>query len=395
MEEQTSSPAAHQRVSLAEFSIAAVAGLGLALTLLFLFVMPLAGKMVATRDFVSFWATGQQLVHRGNPYDLDAIAAREHVAGLNPRTVLIMRNPPWALVLVLPLGLMELHLASTIWSLFLIAALLLSVRWLRQLHGSPPNSIHWLGTGFPPALICLTMGQTTLFVLFGLVLFLRFHRSHPFRAGAALWFCTLKPHLFLPFAAALLCWIVFSRAWRLMAGAIAALALTSALSWLTDPAAWPSYLRLMRSPAVENDFIPCLSYMLRHWLRPDAVWLQYLPAAIACLWAILYYWRRRAAWDWTTHSSPLLLISLLAAPYTWFYDQCLAIPALLHAGYALRYRWMLTLLASVMLLIDVAMTRFLILSTFYLWTMPFWLAWYLLAQASAQQTRPPLEMAAS
>jgi len=244
-------------------------------------------------------------------------------------------------------------------------------------------------------LICLTMGQTSLFVLFGLVLFLRFHRSHPFWAGAALWFCTLKPHLFLPFGVALLSWIVLTRSYRLLAGSAAALAVTSAASYLVDPSAWPSYIRLMRSPAVENDFIPCLSFMLRHWLRPQAVWLQYLPAAIACVWALIYFWRRHATWDWTTNASPLMLVSLLAAPYTWFYDQCLAIPALLDAAYVVRYRWMLTILAFVMLVIDIAMCKVLILSTFYLWTMPFWFAWYLIARATARQQAPHPEMASS
>jgi hypothetical protein len=121
---------------------------------------------------------------------------------------------------------------------------------VRELHGCPPNRIHWLGFAFTPALICITIGQTSLLALLGLVLFLRFHRCHPFSAGAALWLCALKPHLFLPFAAALLAWIVVSRSYRLLAGAATALALTSAAAFLVDPTAWPDYIRLMRSAAI-------------------------------------------------------------------------------------------------------------------------------------------------
>ncbi len=61
--------AAKPRIDFAEFSIATVAGLALAFTTMFLCVVPLAGKIAASRDFVCFWATGQQLVHHGNPYD--------------------------------------------------------------------------------------------------------------------------------------------------------------------------------------------------------------------------------------------------------------------------------------------------------------------------------------
>jgi hypothetical protein len=385
------SPSVQERGDFADVSIAIVGGLALALTILFLFAVPVAGKLSASRDFVSYWATGQQLVRHANPYDRDAVAALEHSAGLTVRAVLIMRNPPWALPLAYPLGFLPLRLAGILWSLLLLACLLISVRMVRELHGSPPNRIHWLGLAFTPGLICLTMGQTALFSLLGLVLFLRLHNSRPFAAGAALWLCALKPHLFLPFAAALVGWIVVSRAFKLLAGAAAAIALTSAAAFLIDPTAWRNYIRLMRSPAVENEFIPCLADAMRHWFLPQAAWLQYLPAALCCVWALLYFWRRRTAWDWVTNSSPLMLVSLLAAPYCWFYDQCLAIPALMHGAYATRSRMLLMVLALAILVMDGEICCVPVVSPLWLWTAPAWLAWYLFARASAgkETMRPP------
>ena len=256
------------RGDFAELSIL-IASLLALLLVIFLFSLSVAGSQPASRDFVSYWATGQQLVRHANPYDRDAVAALEHSAGLTVKAVLIMRNPPWALPLAYPLGFLPLRLAGILWSLVLLACLLISVRMVRELHGSPPNRVHWLGFAFTPGLICLTMGQTALFALLGLVLFLRLHKSRPFAAGAALWLCALKPHLFLPFAAALAAWIVVSRGYRLLAGAAAAIALSSAAAFLIDTTAWRDYLRLMRSPAVENEFIPCLADAMRHWLRPQ------------------------------------------------------------------------------------------------------------------------------
>ena len=377
----------------AQLAIAVAAGLALAVTILFIFAVPVAGKLAATRDFVSYWATGRQLVHHGNPYDRNAISALEHSAGLDARAVLIMRNPPWALPLAYPLGFLGLRIAAILWTLLLLACLLISVRMLHQLHGAPHNHIHWLGIAFTPAIICLTMGQTSLFALLGLILFFRFHRCHPFNAGAALWLCALKPQLFLPFAAVLALWIVVSRSYKLLAGAAFSLALTSAAAFLIDPSAWPDYARMMRSPAVDNQFIPCLADAMRHWLLPRAAWLQCLPAALACLWALVYFWRRRAHWDWLTDSSPLILVSLLAAPYCWFYDQGLAIPALLDGAYATRSRKLLAILALLILAADIEICFVKVTSTLFLWTAPAWLLWYLFVRATAARdsTPPPIE----
>jgi hypothetical protein len=384
-------PSAQEHHDFAEFTIALVGFLGLALVILF-FAVSTAGKLAASRDFVSYWATGQQLVHHANPYDRDAISSLEHSAGLTVLAVLIMRNPPWALPLAYPFGFLPLRLAGTLWSLLLLACLLISVWMIRGLHASPSNRIHWLGLAFTPALICITMGQTSLLALLGLVFFLRFHRCHPFFAGAALWLCALKPHLFLPFAAALVTWIVVSRNYKLLAGAAASIAFSSALAFLIDPGAWPDYIRMMRSPAVENDFIPCLADAMRHWLNPQAAWIQYLPAALCCVWALIYYWRRRATWDWVTNSSPLILVSLVAAPYCWFYDQCLAIPALLDGAYSTRSRLPLAVLALAILAADVEICVVRVISPLWLWTAPAWLAWYLFARAAAgNEASLPLE----
>lgn len=371
--------AAKPRSDWADFSIAIVVGLGLTLAAVFLGSMPLAGHMAASRDFVCYWATGQRLVHHANPYDRAAVSRLEHAAGLSIPGVLIMRNPPWALPLAYPLGFLGLRVAALFWSLLLLACLAVSVQLVRRMHGSPPNYIHWLGLGFTPALICVTMGQTSLFALLGLALFLRYHQDRPFCAGLALWLCSLKPHLFLPFGVALAAWMVLTRAWKLLAGAAVALAATTALAFAIDPSAWPNYMAMLRSKLVESEFVPCLGDALRHWLWPQHPWTRYLLAMAACAWALVYFWRRRKTWDWKRNGGILMLVSLAAAPYCFVYDQGLAIPALMEAGYATRKRYLLIVLCVAILGLDFQLSGAQIVSPRYLWTAPAWLAWYLLA----------------
>lgn len=372
----------------AELSIATVAGLALAFITIFLCVVPLAGDVASARDFVVFWATGQQLAHHANPYDAAAMGRIERTAGLPAGYgILFMRNPPWALPLVLPLGLVGLRVGALLWSLVLLACLLVTAWLIRLMHGQPRNRIHWLAVAFAPALICLFIGQTSLFALLGLVLFLYLHRTRPFVAGLALWLCALKPHLFVPFGVVLLAWILVSRSYKILAGAAVALAASCAAALLLEPTVWSDYSQMMRTPVSGKEFIPCLSVAMHRWLMPQAVWPQYLPVTLACVWALAYYWRRRDAWDWRKDGSLLMLVSLFAAPYCWLYDQVLAIPALLEGAYATRSRHLLTAIALANIPIVIALgCGIKIISAFYLWTAPAWLVWYLLARNSGSKS---------
>lgn len=389
MPRKTDVPTGKPDYDIAELSIALVSGLTLAITALFVCVAPLTGKIAGARDFVVYWATGQQLVHHANPYDVDAMMQIERAAGLPTQYgVLFMRNPPWALAITYPLGWVGVRLGALLWSLLLLACLWGSVRMVWQMHSRPRPMLNYLGYSFAPALVCLIVGQTSLFALLGLVLFLRLHRMRPFLAGASLWLCALKPHLFLAFGVVLLAWIIVNRCYKVLLGAASALAASSMLSWLIDPTAWTDYLHMMRTYGIENEFIPCWSVVLRLWVRPQATALQYVLPVLGCTWGFAYFWKRRAAWDWLNDGSLLVLVSILSAPYCWLFDQAIAIPALLHGAYFTRSRVLLALLALASVLTDVGLVSgFRITSAVYLVTAPVWLIWYLFARAAARETQ--------
>ena len=387
--------AAKPRIDFVDFSIATVAGLALAFTTLFLCVVPLIGNITGSRDFVVFWATGQQLVHHANPYDAAAMKQIEHAAGLNTGyNLLFMRNPPWALPLALPLGLLGLRVGAFLWSITIVACLVVSVLMLWRMQGRPPNHLHWLGLSFGPALVCAMMGQTTLFSLLGYVLFLDLHRKRPFLAGASLWLCLLKPHLFIPFGVVLLLWILVFRRYKVLAGVLVALGASCSVVYLLDPTAWADYAQMMHTNLQEQEYIPCLVVVLRRWLRPHSVWLQYLAPALGSVWALIYFWPRRHAWEWERYGNPLVLVSLVAAPYSWVYDGGLAIPALLQGAYLTRSRILLAILAVASISIEVELVCGVkITSALYLWTVPGWFAWYLLAQATSKEREPKVLVA--
>jgi len=371
--------------AIVEFLVVGICTVALALTVVGICAGLLGKHAAGSRDFVEYWASGHLLAHHANPYDGNAILGLERSAGYPSNlSALIMWNPPTALLLVLPLGFLGPTAGELLWSLLLLASLVASVRIVWAMHGRPKNLLHLLGYSFGPALVCLLAGQVSIFVLLGLVLFLRLHRSRPFMAGVSLWLCLLKPHLFLPFGIVLLVWAIATRSYRLLAGIAAALGFSSGVVLLWDPLVWLHYSQMMSSMStarMQQELIPCLSIMFRWIISPKAMWLQYLPSVLGCIWALAYFRKHYDHWDWMEHGSLLMLVSVIVAPYAWLMDQAILLPALLHAAYFTRSRSLIAVLALASAVIELGALRGVALlhSPLYLWTAPAWLAWYLYA----------------
>src|SRR5438270_9280939 len=363
-----------------EFFVVGICTLAFAITALGFVVSLLRRDAVGTRDFVEYWASGNLLAHHANPYEGDAILRLERSVG-SILPLQIMANPPWTLLLVLPLGFLSPRVGDLLWVLSSLAALVASVRIIWEMHGRPTTPWNGLGYTFAPALLCLLAGQVTVFVLFGLVLFLRWHQSHPFMAGVSLWFCMLKPHLFLPFGVVLLVWIILSRSYKVLAGTLVTLGVSTAITLIFDPHVWVHYWRMMSVARIDRMDIPGFSVVLRQHVRPHTFWIQCLPSALGCIWALGYFRKHRDEWDWMKHGSLIILVSVLVPPYTWIFDQAVLIPSLLHGAYATQSRNLIALLALTSAAIEIG----LFLPTpsprsfYFLWTVPAWLVWYLRA----------------
>jgi hypothetical protein len=339
----------------------------------------LTGSNAGTRDFITYWASSQQLIHHSNPYDKDNLLQLEDSAGFPPgMPFMVMRNPPFALPLIFPLGFFGEKAAAGLWSFLLLGSLIASVRIVWIMHNRPDNYLHLLGYAFAPVLSCLATGQMSLIVLLGLVLFLRFNRTSPLIAGASLWLCALKPHLFIPFAIVLLLWIITSKQYRIAIAAVGTFLLSLAAAYALDPSGWQHYREMMRQQQIASLPIPCLSIFLRQTIRPESAWLQYLPAFLGCIWAVAYFYKHRRTWDWLEHGSLLMLVSLVVAPYSWVMDQVVLIPALLHGLYQTRSRLPIFVFASISAIIEIAGQPLTSLPL-HLWTAPAWLLWYLWA----------------
>lgn len=345
----------------------------------------LTDKTATERDYVEYWAAAQQVVHHANPYDIAGVLQVERAVGYASDRPIITPSPPIILLIAFPLGFVSVKSGLILWMIAILLCLTASIFLLWAMNGYPDNPFHVLGYLFPPAVACLMAGQLGVFLLLGIVLFLRFHRAHSFLAGAALVPCVLKPHLFLPFACVLLLWIIGRRAWNIFAGFAAALIACCALTLLFGRNIWQQYLDLAHNATLLPLFVPTLSVALRFLVARTHPWVQFLPEVAACVWALWFYSTRRARWDWMHHGLLVLLVCMLCTPYGWFTDEAVLLPAVLAGVYsaldAKRSLIPLYLIVAAALIEVLAPAQ--LTSPAYLWTTSAWLAWYLYA------TRPP------
>jgi hypothetical protein len=356
-----------------------------------LFWVSLTAKNAADRDFIGYWATGQQLARHANPYDAAAMMRLEQAEGYSLPAPRITPSPPVAFLLLLPLGWMGAKIGLIAWLLVEMGCVGLSVWWLWRLLGRtgarPGTRLQFAGLLFAPALACLEAGQIGIFFLVGMMAFLVWHEKRPALAGAGLLLCALKPHLFLPFVLVLVLWMLLHRAQgaKMLAGFVAFLALNTAVTLWFDPHVWPQYLAMLRGSGIENRLTPTLGEGLREIFGQHVVWLQWVPEMIGCVWAVVYFWRRRARWSWLDEGLRVLLVGVVCTPYEWLTDEAVVLPAVIAgmfradaAGRSLIPIALAGTVALVELMAGVQITGW-----GYVWTPLAWLGWYMYATSGS------------
>lgn len=397
-EGELASPVAARRSPWRVFAAACIVAAGFGVVIL-LYAATLSNKNASERDFISYWAAGRQLADGLNPYAFDAIHKLEVSAGRpeNYKT-LMMRNLPLAIPYSWPLGFFQPKTALILWLIVLLCCTALSIWLIWILQGRPDNRLHLLGFLFPPAIACLPTGQIGIFLLLGMALFLLFHKRRPTFAGAALLLCALKPHLFVPFGLVLIAWCIGRRSYRIIAGFLCAFVLDCGLIYLLDPHAWSQYSQMMDAGGALEEKIPELSAYFRFSVSERAVWLQFLPQAVAVVWALWYFWKNRERWSWTDHGMMVLLVSAMCTPFGWLTDEAVLLPAVLFGLYraSQAHRSILPIAVFAGAALVEVQAKVQLTSPWYLWTTPAWLVWFLYATGrfSAREARAQRDVAA-
>jgi Glycosyltransferase family 87 len=345
-------------------------------------VFGLGSDAAKNKDYLEYWSAGQLLKHGQNPYDWNATLRLERNVGFNDYPALMSLSPPVAMFFLLPLGWVDANTGLICWMLALMACTVASVWLIWLMLGKPDSRYHAIGIFFPPVLRCIMAGQIGIFLLLGIALFFYLQKSRPSWAGAALVLFSLKPHLVLPCILVLVLWSAYKREHRVLAGFSVALAISCGLTLAVDPHVWSQYREMTRTSPIMDQLLPTASIWLRFLIDPKARWIEFIPEAAGCAWAVWYFWTRRERWDWADHGMLLLVVAVACSPYSWYTDQAVLLPPIV-AGLNESERSIssLVLFAAVAgaglvaLMIDIKL-----LSGFFAWTAPAWLAWYAYAR---------------
>ena len=343
-------------------------------------------------DFIEYWSASRLLLAGKNPYSTDELTLLQRPF-TGSETPLIMWNPPWALGLLLPFGLLEYSASRWLWLALNLGLLFFSARWLwiqhiprEGLSRLAPGAILILTVTFLPGVIVLSLGQIGPVILAGIVGFLwMVQRKRYFGAGVITLLVALKPHLLFLFWIVLLLWVVRTRRWVLVAGLSSALAVGLCLPLLFYRDLVAGYFNLVARESIFHHPSTTIGAFLRWMIGWEKSWLQMLPMGAGVFWAGLYWTRHGKSWEWSARIPLVLLVSVVTSCYGWIFDQVVLYPALFQAA-----GWFLgkgqgreRLLAAVYYLLINAAGVVLIVLGFngiaYVWMAPAWIVFHSIA----------------
>ena len=366
---------------------------------------------VASRDSIQYWATGKLLLHHQNPYSVRDVEILESSEGYSSDRPLMFRCPPWALwVVVLP-GLLSAYWAWIVWLAILLASLVVSMRLIWRLYGEgpkPPDVFLLAGYLFAPVPACLVAGQVGLLLLLGMVLFLTFEEERPFLAGAALLIPMIKPHIFALLWPILAVWLLTRKKWSLLAGFVTAFVLAMAVALAFDPSVFMDYREMLWQQAIQNEFIPALSGVIRglflHFFH-RSFWVQFVLLGLGLLWSAWYYFKNWQSWNWRRHGLTVLVVAVLTTPYAWMTDEAVLLPAILQGvlwlnGGKLKLRSQLAIIFFMglnLLLVLIVAFQVPPATGIYFWSSLVWFSWFFYARRfekdeAKHELKPSLEV---
>ena len=355
------------------------------------------------RDSIAYWAAGELLVHHQNPYSVPNALVLQRSQGYVGQKPLMMRPMPWSVWIFLPLGVLSVYWGWVVWTAILVACLVLSVRICWRLYGrepNPPAAFTLAAYLFAPVAGCLVGGAMGMVLLLGIALFLYLELDHPFWAGVALLIPMAKPHIFGLLWPILAVWVLTRRKWSILGGAATALAIASGLALTFDPQIFQHYRAMMHDQAIQNEFIPAFSGMMRALFFRRFFWVQFVPLALGFAWSAGYYWHNRQEWNWRAHGPAILVVSLLTTPYAWMTDEVVLLPAILQSVLWLHQE-KLRVRSQLILLLFMCLNFLLLLilqaqvppsTGIYFWSSLVWFGWYWYARSfsrSRKEARQP------
>jgi hypothetical protein len=288
----------------------------------------IAAHALPIQDFAQYWAAAH--LFSQDPYSMQLTPAFERSAGI-VAAPLVTKTPPWAIVLLLPFGLLGYHSAFALWTLMSVCIVAGCSKLIWQNVSSQPSlAPALLSLLFGPTVVLLMLGQFTIFVLLGAILFwVTANKRRDWMAGASLLLVVGKPHIALLFLLAVLLWTIRYKRWIVLISGALSLTAASLTALAINPHIFGQFWIRTILVVNETESYPNFGGML--YLISGRHTLALLPQFAGCIWLLIYWRKHRHNWDWQQHGLIVLLVSVACSYYSYPYDEILALPALIAA----------------------------------------------------------------
>ncbi len=347
---------------------------------------------IPSDDFVRFWASARLNLQHMNPYDPQLTEQQQLIAGdVSPgsSSSSIILNPPWAISLILPFGLLDYptsRMANLIVSTITILASAILL-WRVYLGEA---KLRWIAIvaafAFGPTISLLEKGQVTGVMLLGIAGFLYFTvtRHNDWLAGVFLALVSIKPQMIILFWVAILLWMIQQRRWLILLSTALTVGALSLVATLFNPHVIEQYIDMLRTYQISNWAVPTMGTYLRYYVFGlDQFWIQFVPAGVGVLWMIYFWYHHREEWSWAEQLPLILFLSMILSPYSWTYDLVVLIPAVILAMIWISRGWRRpTTILLIIIFVGIGILDTLLHTRFdefwFVWVAPAIFGWYLL-----------------
>ncbi|OGW12571.1 MAG: hypothetical protein A3G93_00340 [Nitrospinae bacterium RIFCSPLOWO2_12_FULL_45_22] len=264
------------------------------------------------------------LLEGENLYDFDRLFEREKTLGWQQETPLIMFNPPWLAVLVIPLALLKYEHAAYFWMIInlLVSFLSSALLWRVYAREKFPGylGLVWAVTIiFYPTLLIIWLGQMTWLTLLGISGFLYFYKEErDYLCGIFLVLMTIKPNLMLILFPIILFLIIYQRRYKIfLSSGVLFLLLIAILT-----AYFPSWLQDYLGVALEKPPLdlktPTIRYMAYKYLVGENI-IQYFTLIFAPITILAFInWRKLIKLE--EAMGTIIVMTFLSTIFCWSYD---------------------------------------------------------------------------
>src|SRR5215831_682222 len=269
----------------------------------------MAAVELPVQDLAQYWSAAH-LVGQ-NPYSSKLVAELEHSNGIYIDTPLVLKNPPWAIPFILPLGFFSYRVDFALWTVFSVAVVLFCARAIWH-ELKLPDSLAplFLPLAFGPTIVQLMLGQWTILVLPGLTIFLiAVGRRQDWLAGASLLLVLGKPHLMLLFLLAVALWVIREKRWTIFLSGFLVFVAANFIVGLINPRIFGQFWERTLQVVHETYVYPNLGGFL--FLISGKHALALLPEFAGLIWLAFYWKTRRQNWNWWDDGSLVILCSIL------------------------------------------------------------------------------------